>query len=696
MSHFAAVKRRTSISGGSAVSYDARFGTDLVTAAATGWFTFALHSGNRRIWLDSTKADDTGDGLTAATAKKTFNAAYTLWGTSFTAGDQLMIAGTGGRTYTASGQSNGLTGKAGISAAYPSAILSYDPADAANTAKYGKLSGSNKPVIQSPDWGAFASATGSGLADYIATQGLRFDAQDADGLGPTIQSRHDGIVFQYCDFNDLQLTLEYGSGYDATGASYGQTGNVSKCSFYGQWASGGNMQGIYLHCSKDFIIEDNVFAHVGWRIGSSRDDGAAGGANGVNHAHYVGASNTGVIVRRNFYTDTSADGMNLRGNGTVSSIASLDEPVVGYLGNFSGSWHEAPDGVTITADDWLMMGGAPINSGTPAGYGPQNINTLSGSYLRNVAAFDNPHPEPFIQSLNGGNSQNIVSITHSGTTATLTTDAAHGFTTGDKITVDFAAPTDYNVTRALVTVVNSTTLTYPMATTPATNATVVGKYTPIIPMFLLVDKVHAYNYSSSWESLSWVTTAIHNTYTNIISDQLAAGVGNAVSSGATFSGYKTRDQVVTAVLNGIGITPGSSYYARKAQLINAALTRPDLPWAQWLIGVGFPAMNLTPTYSTPAYTTFTDTPVSTYLTAPGNLTLSTLNFTHGVNSSALLSGVCANPVLTCADLPAGLTISGRTISGSATSAGTPTIHVVENSQDGTATPHTTAFTLNIS
>src|SRR5947209_508561 len=100
MSHFSAVHRRTSISSGLAISYDNRFGTDATGAAATGWFTFGLHFGNRQVWCDASKADDTGNGLTAATAKKTFDAAYTLWATGFTSGDQLMVAGKGGRTYT--------------------------------------------------------------------------------------------------------------------------------------------------------------------------------------------------------------------------------------------------------------------------------------------------------------------------------------------------------------------------------------------------------------------------------------------------------------------------------------------------------------------------------------------------------------------------------------------------------------------
>lgn len=73
--------------------------------------------------------------------------------------------------------------------------------------------------------------------------------------------------------------------------------------------------------------------------------------------------------------------------------------------------------------------------------------------------------------------QTISSITFSGTTATVTTLAPHGLSTISGIIMSGAAPSDYNGTYAVQSVVNPTTYTYTMRTTPATNATVVGSYT---------------------------------------------------------------------------------------------------------------------------------------------------------------------------------------------------------------------------
>ena len=69
----------------------------------------------------------------------------------------------------------------------------------------------------------------------------------------------------------------------------------------------------------------------------------------------------------------------------------------------------------------------------------------------------------------------ISTITHVTTVATLTTATPHGLVTGNEITISGAAPSAYNGTY-IVTVTGTSTLTYVMATTPATNAITVGTY----------------------------------------------------------------------------------------------------------------------------------------------------------------------------------------------------------------------------
>lgn len=68
------------------------------------------------------------------------------------------------------------------------------------------------------------------------------------------------------------------------------------------------------------------------------------------------------------------------------------------------------------------------------------------------------------------NSVAMTSITRVGTTATVTTTAAHGLTTGDTVRVVGATPTQYNGTFT-ITVTGATTFTYTMASDPGASAT---------------------------------------------------------------------------------------------------------------------------------------------------------------------------------------------------------------------------------
>ena len=75
--------------------------------------------------------------------------------------------------------------------------------------------------------------------------------------------------------------------------------------------------------------------------------------------------------------------------------------------------------------------------------------------------------------------QTISSISRGGTgnlTATLVTASAHGLITGNRVTISGATPSAFNGTY-VITVTNSTTFTYTMASDPGGNASVMGSYT---------------------------------------------------------------------------------------------------------------------------------------------------------------------------------------------------------------------------
>jgi len=108
-----------------------------------------------------------------------------------------------------------------------------------------------------------------------------------------------------------------------------------------------------------------------------------------------------------------------------------------------------------------------------------NFSNTSGDYIVACNGTDATmiyNGSVWFSLANTTTAQTITSITKVGTTATLTTAIAHGLVTGNYITVSGASPAAYNGS-FVVTVTGTTTLTYTMLSTPATNATVVGTYT---------------------------------------------------------------------------------------------------------------------------------------------------------------------------------------------------------------------------
>ena len=479
--------------GGTAIYYDNRFGTDTVTAASTGWFTFDLHSGNRRVWVDATNGNDTtGNGLSAATAKKTFAAAMSVFSSGFTAGDQLMLAGTGGRSYTDPGSVSlgfNFTGYAGISKAYPVAVLCYDPAAPADSTKYGKLLGSDRPVLDISSVSGTTvfrkSSDSTAGASYFAMQGIIVEGNNVAGPSIEYTGRQDGMAFQNCTFRAVEILFNNAS----SSLGFTQDLSVTKCAFYGAWWTDGNSAGLFDHGTNNLWVTDCAFLHCAWKIGASRDDTPATGGThkgGQGHGHYHHATSTNARFMRNVYGINSADGYNARGDVVSSDIVAIDEPIAITVGGFSDSVAERPNGQITTIDNFLVIGGSNIDSSTPRALGFNLQNTLSGSYARNGVMIENPY-----KGLTGNYYMNYGDIT------------------------DGSAP----------------------------------------GYAFLLDNIRGYNYSTRAQGGSGLSAAdVSIAWTNNIIDVAPSGwndggasTNNSISSGATFPLKKTPAQIYTAM-----------------------------------------------------------------------------------------------------------------------------------------------------
>jgi len=107
-----------------------------------------------------------------------------------------------------------------------------------------------------------------------------------------------------------------------------------------------------------------------------------------------------------------------------------------------------------------------------------NISTGGGDFLVACNGVDSTlvyNGTNWIKMATTTTAATISTITHVGAVATLTTSTPHGLATGNEITISGAIPTAYNGSY-IITVTGSSTLTYTMASTPASNATTVGTY----------------------------------------------------------------------------------------------------------------------------------------------------------------------------------------------------------------------------
>jgi hypothetical protein len=198
---------------------------------------------------------------------------------------------------------------------------------------------------------------------------------------------------------------------------------------------------------------------------------------------------TDAVTLDNFFPSTTS--VNLRNGsqrwstGYTSAVESLMAYRSGTLSKlFAASGTEFYDATSSGA-----VGAAVVSGLTNARWQHVNISTPGGSFLYAVNGSDYP------QVYDGTNwkmsagvvtaGQTISSITNVGTTATLTTAAPHGLSTGNWVVLTGQTPAAYAGTFR-ITITGPSTFTYTMLSNPGGPATVVGTYS-VVPTVSGVD-----------------------------------------------------------------------------------------------------------------------------------------------------------------------------------------------------------------
>lgn len=185
---------------------------------------------------------------------------------------------------------------------------------------------------------------------------------------------------------------------------------------------------------------------------------------GVTPSAYNGTFKITVVDATHFtYTMATTPSTNATANGTSYAISSITNIGTGALVT-TASAHNLFTGNVVT-----------VTGAVPTAYNGTFIITKQSATTFTYTTLSNPGGNATTVGTYSLAASTVSTATHSGALATIKTGSAHGLYTGNQITVSGFTPSDYNGT-FIITVVDSTTFTYGMATTPPTDATTVGSY----------------------------------------------------------------------------------------------------------------------------------------------------------------------------------------------------------------------------
>ena len=185
---------------------------------------------------------------------------------------------------------------------------------------------------------------------------------------------------------------------------------------------------------------------------------------GITPAAYNGTFKITVLNATQFtYVMASTPASSATANGSAYAITSITNTGTGAL-------------VTTAAAHNLYTGNIVVVTGaTPAAYNGTYAITRQSATTFTYALTTNPGGDASTVGTYSVAAVTISELFHNGTTANATTSTAHGLLTGNQITVSGSTPADYNGT-FIITRLSDTQFSYVMATTPATDATVIGTY----------------------------------------------------------------------------------------------------------------------------------------------------------------------------------------------------------------------------
>ncbi len=342
-----------------------------VSSNSDGWTVVDPSADTRTVYVSSSQGNDSNDGLTPQTAKR-----------SIAAGKSLIRDGSPDWLLLKRGdiwvdQGLGSWSTSGRSSQEPQLVSTYGDGD--------------RPLLKTSGHGL--QSNGAGTTSNVFFMGIHFHQYKNDYDSPEFTPGSGGysgvdwvrggenIVFEDLYVEGFTMGIVIQNRHANT-----DTKNVTlfRSIIVDNYTSGSFSHGLFLYNLSNVTLSQNVLDHNGWA--SSRDASATI----LNHNIYVqNVGNDNYNVSGNIISRASATGIQLRPGGNLSNNLFVENPItaiVGYPGD--DPWSTYPNGVDSVISNNVILNGNDTNSTTPRGTAIQLADVKSNTTSGNIIAHD--------------------------------------------------------------------------------------------------------------------------------------------------------------------------------------------------------------------------------------------------------------------------------------------------------------------
>jgi len=335
----------------------------ITAPTSSGWTDFQPSVDTRIVYV-STSGNDSNDGLSENTPKRTISAGKALMRNGYP--DWLLL-------------------KRGD--VFDSRIGQWVTSGRSNTERqlissYG--SSTQRPLLRTGTQDGISTLfSGSSPAriDHVAIVGLEFWAHTYTGTGnPSgvawlIQS--DDTVIEDCLIRGYEIDVMF-TDYGGRKSNIQVRRNVLVDAFSTTGTVG---HGLYVSGCDTVLIEENVIDHNGW---NPSIPGATPSM--FRHGVYIqsgGGTCTGVTLRGNIISNSASHGVHLRPGGVAEDNLFVQNSIALSLG---GGNEPDPGGVNVIAKGNVILDGKDIDAANPRGWGIDLSNIASAQVSYNIVA----------------------------------------------------------------------------------------------------------------------------------------------------------------------------------------------------------------------------------------------------------------------------------------------------------------------